>query len=368
MTVAIPSPVTCTIDLGGSGADGGVRHGYLMLPHSSDDSAWGSVMTPISVLRNGDGPTALLLGGNHGDEYEGQVALRKLAATLDPAAIAGRVIIVPSLNLPAARAGRRVSPLDEGNLNRSFPGRPDGTPTQKLADYYLRHLLPLGNLIVDLHSGGRTLDFLPFAASHELPDAHQQARCAAARDAFGAPVSLLLREMDGGGMLDGEAEALGAVFVTTELGGGGTITRRTVEIAERGLRNVLAHAGILRGPGATAEGPSPTSPAAPAALRLAMPGDDCYVVSESEGLVEPCADLGDVLERGQPVARVWDLQRSGTPPREYGVQRDGVLIGRHFPGLVRMGDCLACLGVPVRAEDAARARAQSDAPGTGAPA
>lgn len=337
MTAAIlPSPVTCTIDLGAEGA----RHGFLTLPHSSDDSAWGSVLTPITVLRNGDGPTALLFGGNHGDEYEGQVALRKLAATLTPDDIDGRVIIIPSLNLPAARAGRRVSPLDEGNLNRSFPGRPDGTPTQKTADYLLRHILPMGNVIVDVHSGGRTLDFLPFAASHELPDRHQQDRCAAARDAFGAPYALLLREMDGGGMLDGEAEALGAVFVTTELGGGGTISRRTMEIAERGLRNVLAHTGILKTP----------PPEQTASIELAMPDDDCYVVSESEGLVEPCADLGDTLTRGQPVARVWDVTRSGVPPVEYTAKRDGVLIGRHFPGLVRMGDCLACFGVPVAAE------------------
>lgn len=343
MTAAssIPSPVTCTIDLGAEG----VRHGFLMLPHSSDASAWGSVMTPITVIRKGDGPTALLFGGNHGDEYEGQVALRKLAATLKPEEVDGRVVIIPSLNLPAARAGRRVSPLDEGNLNRSFPGRPDGTPTQKTADYLLRHILPMGNVIVDVHSGGRTLDFLPFAASHELPDRHQQDRCAVARDAFRAPYALLLREMDGGGMLDGEAEALGAVFVTTELGGGGTITRRTTDIAERGLRNVLAQAGILTG----------HQIAGTPSIELAMPDDDCYVVSESEGLVEPCADLGDTLKAGQPVARVWDVCRSGTPPVEYVAKRDGVLIGRHFPGLVRMGDCLACFGVPVSAEDADRA-------------
>jgi len=339
-TQTIPSPVSCTVDLGRDG----VQHGFLSLPHSSDASAWGAILTPITVLKNGDGPTALLFGGNHGDEYEGQVALRKLAASLDPAEVDGRVVIIPSLNLPAARAGRRVSPLDEGNLNRSFPGRPDGTPTQKTADFLLRHILPMGNVIVDVHSRGRTLDFLPFAASHELPDRHQQDRCAAARDAFRAPISLLLREMDGGGMLDGEAEALGAVFVTTELGGGGTITRRTMEIAERGLRNVLAQAGILKG--AEIAGPEP--------IELAMPDDDCYVVSESEGLVEPCADLGDTLKKGQPVARVWDVTRTGTAPREYVARRDGVLIGRHFPGLVRMGDCLAAFGVPVADRDAAR--------------
>ena len=65
----------------------GVQHGFLRLPYSRDDSAWGSVMIPIAVVRGGTGPTALLTGGNHGDEYEGPLALFDLARTLDPATV-----------------------------------------------------------------------------------------------------------------------------------------------------------------------------------------------------------------------------------------------------------------------------------------
>lgn len=327
------SPVTPTIDLEAEG----IRHGFLHLPHSSDDSAWGAVMIPITVARRGDGPTALLTGGNHGDEYEGQVALRGLAAELESLPVTGRVIIVPSLNLPAAKAGKRTSPLDGGNLNRSFPGRPDGGPTGKIADYVTRHLLPLADAVVDVHSGGRTLDFLPFAASHVLEDAEQQARCAAARDAFRAPWAMEMLEMDSGGMLDSTVEALGKTFVTTELCGGGTITRRSVEIAARGLRNVLRHLGIL-----------PGEPEGPQSRRLAMPDADCFIVSDAEGLIEPLADLGEPVEAGQVVARVWDLQRSGAAPRELVAKRPGLVAGRHFPGLVKIGDCVAALGVEER--------------------
>lgn len=76
-----PSPITPTVDFDRDG----VQHGHLRLPWSRDDSAWGSLMLPICVIRNGDGPTALLTGGNHGDEYEGPVALYDLAANLKPA-------------------------------------------------------------------------------------------------------------------------------------------------------------------------------------------------------------------------------------------------------------------------------------------
>jgi len=112
-----PSPITPTVDLNRDG----IQHGHLRLPWSRDDSAWGSLMLPICVIRNGDGPTALLTGANHGDEYEGPVALYDLAANLKPEEIRGRVIIVPAMNYPAFLAGTRTSPIDKGNLNRSFP-------------------------------------------------------------------------------------------------------------------------------------------------------------------------------------------------------------------------------------------------------
>src|SRR5262245_17307726 len=101
-----PSPVAATVDYNKDG----VQHGFLRLPYSRDDSAWGSVMIPIAVIRNGDGPTALLTGANHGDEYEGPLALFELARTLDPKDLSGTVIIVPAMNYPAFRAGTRTSP------------------------------------------------------------------------------------------------------------------------------------------------------------------------------------------------------------------------------------------------------------------
>ena len=120
-----PSPVKSTIDF----EQDGLQHGFLKLPHSHDESAYGSVMIPISIAKNGEGPTALLTGGNHGDEYEGPIALFDLAQTIDPRQIRGRVILVPAMNYPAFQAGKRTSPIDSGNMNRSFPGNPEGSIT-----------------------------------------------------------------------------------------------------------------------------------------------------------------------------------------------------------------------------------------------
>jgi N2-acetyl-L-2,4-diaminobutanoate deacetylase len=325
-----PSPIRASVDYDQEG----VQHGFLRLPYSRDDSGWGAVMIPIAVIKHGKGPTALLTGANHGDEYEGPIALLKLANSLEPRQVRGRVIIVPAMNYTAFRAGTRTSPIDAGNLNRIFPGRPDGSVTEKIADYFQRVLLPLADVVLDYHSGGRTLDFLPFAAAHELPDKEQEQRCVAAMEAFNAPYSMKLHEIDPVGMYDTAAEEQGKTFLTTELGGGGSASARSVRIAERGVRNLLIHAGILEGAIAL----EPT-------VWLAMHGDDSFVISTSEGVVEMCRDLGDEVEVDQPVARVYVPDRTGAEPVTYRARMSGLLVGRHFPGLIKTGDCLAVIAV-----------------------
>ena len=325
-----PSPVSPTVDFDAEG----VQHGFLRLPYSRDDSAWGSVMLPICVIRNGDGPTALLTGGNHGDEYEGPLALYDLANTLKPSQVSGRVIIIPAMNYPAFRAGTRTSPIDKGNMNRSFPGRPDGTVTEKIADYIQRFLLPQADIVLDFHSGGKTLDFLPFCAAHILPDKMQEAKAFAAVEAFSAPFSMKMLEIDAVGMFDTAAEEMGKIFVTTELGGGGTSRAETVRIARRGVMNVLRHQGIVDGEIEH----QPTS-------WLDMPSSDCFSFAEDDGLLEPVIDLGDAVKAGDEVARIYGTGRTGIAPQVLRAKMDGILTARHFPGLVKAGDCVSVVAV-----------------------
>ncbi|BCH28201.1 N-alpha-acetyl diaminobutyric acid deacetylase DoeB [Mesorhizobium sp. L-8-10] len=321
-----PSPVVPTVDFDHDGK----QHGFLRLPYSRDDSAWGSVMIPIAVVKNGNGPTALLTGGNHGDEYEGPLALFELARTLEAADVSGTVIIVPAMNYPAFRAGTRTSPIDKGNMNRSFPGRPDGTITEKIADYFQRELLPRADIVLDFHSGGRTLDFVPFCAAHILADKALEARAFEAVTAFSAPFSMKMLEIDAVGMFDTAAEEMGKVFVTTELGGGGTARAETVRIARRGVLNVLCHAGIAAG-----------APELQPTRWLDMPSGDCFSFAEDDGMIEPMADLGEMVARGQVIARIHGVARTGTKPCEMRAKMSGMLAARHFPGLVNAGDCAA---------------------------
>jgi len=321
-----PNPIVPTIPFDEDGA----HFGYLRLPASRDESAWGAVMIPIAVIRNGEGPTALLTGANHGDEYEGPIALQALAHELKPDEIAGRVIIVPFMNTPAFHAARRTSPLDGVNLNRCFPGRPDGSTTEKIADYFLRTLVPLADIVLDYHSGGKTLDFVPFAAAHLLDSTVQQEACIAAMQAFNAPYSMTLREIDPVGMYDTVVEEAGKTFVTTELGGGGSATARSAGIARRGVRNLLKHAGILCG-----------DPEIGPSIAIDTTEGDCFHFCEMRGMLELLCDLGDPVAKGDPLALIWPTDRVGANPVAIQARTSGILAARHFPGLINPGDCLA---------------------------
>ncbi|QTP56017.1 N-alpha-acetyl diaminobutyric acid deacetylase DoeB [Billgrantia sulfidoxydans] len=325
-----PSPISATVDFD---ADG-VQHGFLKLPVSTDESAWGAVMIPVTVVKNGEGPTALLTGGNHGDEYEGITALMKLTSELRAEDVRGRVIIVPMMNMPAAMAGKRTSPMDGGNLNRSFPGDPDGSVTEKIADYFTRVMTPMCDVVLDLHSGGRTLDIIPFGASHVLDDPEQQRQALEGAKAFGAPYAMMMFELDAAALFDTAVESQGKVFVATELGGGGTSTPESLAITERGVRNFLIHFGLVEG-----EVEMPAEPQ----VYLDMPDASCYVQSEHTGLLELTLALGDKVEKGQVIARVYDMTRSGSAPVEYRAGRDGILAARRFPALVNMGDTIAVI-------------------------
>ena len=330
----IQSPVLATVDFDAEG----VQHGHLKVPYSGDDSAWGAVMIPVTIVKNDVGPTVIFTGANHGDEYEGPIALWWLSNELKSKDVRGRVIIVPAMNYPAFKAGKRTSSIDGGNMNRAFPGRPDGTITEIIADYFNRALLPMTDYVVDMHSGGKTLDFVPFACAHVLEDKHQQARCIAAMEAFNAPYSLMLLELDSAKMYDTAAEKMGKVFIGTELGGGGSASATTVAIAKRGISNLLKHAGILSG-----------EPERGSSISLVTPDHRSFITSENSGLLEMCADLGAEVKNGEVIALVHDIERTGTQPVEYKATIDGVLAGRHYPSLTQPGDNLAVIAI--RAEE-----------------
>lgn len=329
-----PSSVSATVDFD---ADG-VQHGFLKLPYSHNDSAWGAIMTPITVIKNGDGQTALLTGGNHGDEYEGITSLLKLTSKLKPKQILGRVIIIPMMNAPAVQASARVSPIDNGNMNRAFPGHPYGGMTERMADYFTRHLIPMCDTALDIHSGGKTLDIIPFAAAHRLKNKAQEFRCIEGARLFGAPYTFFMEEMDATKLYDTAVESKGKVFVTTELRGGGTTTPETIAIADRGIHNFLVYSGILQKNYID----PPCDP-----VSLEIPDKDAYLQSEHNGILEMCVNLGDEIKEGDLIARIYSTERTGKTPAYYRATTEGILAARRHASNISIGDTFAVIAKTV---------------------
>lgn len=331
-----PSRITAEVDF----TKEGKQQGFLRLPYSSHASAYGWIAIPIIVIKNGEGPNVLLMAGNHGDEYEGQLTLIKLCRELEPGAVRGRIIILPAANFPAARAGMRTSPIDSGNLNRSFPGNPDGTLTQMIAHYIESELLPLADTVLDLHSGGSSLQYIPSTLMAKSEDERKTAKMLELMKVFGAPIGYMSTRPQGEDRtLLAAARRSSAVAIGTELGGSGTVTPETMVIAERGVRRVLKHIGSVPDMALGAE--------PPASRIMEIGGSDYFVYSPDYGLWEPLADLGDDVEAGQPAARVHFPETPWREPVVAEFLHAGTVICKRIPSRTERGDCLYHLGTDI---------------------
>ena len=323
--------IDCEIDIGKDGK----QFGFLRIPHSVHRSAYGWLPMPIVCIKNGDGPNVLLMAGNHGDEYEGQVALTKLAKSFEPAQMRGRIVILPMANYPAAQAGLRNSPIDGGNLNRTFPGDVDGTPTEMIAHFIEEVLVPECDLVIDVHSGGSSLVYIPALIADLDTDGTLSPKLREYAEVFGAPITLVQLPATADRMSSGAALRKGVAYLTTELAGMGTVTPQALKIGEQGLARVLYAAGCLL------EQPQEL---APATRFLELKGDEHYVYASEIGLCEPLVELGEEVLKGQPAAAIHFPE---TPCREAVTETfkgDGVVVCKRVPGRVERGDCLFHLG------------------------
>jgi ectoine utilization protein EutE len=312
----------------------GKQQGFLQVPYSHNLGGWANVMIPITVIARGKGPTVLVLGGNHGDEYQGQIAIMKLARELEPEKVTGRIILIPSLNFPAARAATRLSPVDGMNMNRAFPGDAEGPVTSQIAHYLRTVLFPISDVVIDIHSGGRSMEFVPCSHMHLVPDREQRAKMFAAMLAWGTEFCFIYADIAGSGLLPVEAENQGKLVITTELGGGECVPASVHRIAQSGLKNVLIHVGALKG--------REQARKAPAIITQATNRED-YILAPESGIFEIALDLGTKVKKGQIVGWIHHLERPDRAPEEIIAASSGYLITMRAPCLTQQGDCVAVI-------------------------
>ncbi len=310
----------------------GKQSGYLRVPYSVDRSAYGWLPVPITVIRNGDGPTLVMSAGVHGDEYEGQIAVSELSNDLTPKDIAGRLILLPMLNFPAAQAGRRISPVDDGNMNRLYPGDPRGSPSEMIAHFHEEVILPLADYAVDLHSGGSSLMYPATLLRGPGHTPKEEAGLRALTEAFDLPYAWVFT---GGGGTDsaartamGAANRKGVINVMAELGGGNALTPDILALTRRGLRRILHALGMLPG----------YLPDAPQGTHMLHAKGSVYAYEP--GVFEPCKGIGDSVQEGETIAVIHHPETPGRTPDPVVSPYEGMVLAIRALAQVTRGDAL----------------------------
>lgn len=336
MTISQKSLITTDIDYDREGFQGGA----LRLPYSHDKSGYGYIPIPIAVLRRGTGPTILLTGGNHGDEYEGPVALMKLIQKMPSMDINGRLIVIPGLNFPALLNGTRTSPLDGANLNRVFPGKRNGTLTEMIAHYVDTELFTRANFAFDLHAGGASTNYLPTVFATPPAEASRRENYRRIVEAFGAPRVMIMDLLGEDRTLGAAAEKRGIYFLCGEFGGHATCNIDGLNLVEKGLQRVLSALGVCTG----------DAPAAPvqSARLLQVEGAKHYIFAPGAGIFEPAFRLGDEVIAGQLAARIYDPYQPARAPVEVQFSGSGLAVCIRALARVEAGDCLGHLAADAR--------------------
>lgn len=304
----------------------GRRDYWVAIEH---DSTWGDHLLPLTVLvgpeaRDGQGMVAF--GSNHGNEYEGPVALKQWLHEIDPGQVRGRLILVPVLNPAAFDSGTRESVADDGvNLNRAFVDGAGRTPalagvTHRIAAFVRDFVWPRVHVVQDLHSGGRAHRFAPCTSFHAVEDPAQSRIIEETARWYGTPF-VMTYQNETPGLLPSEAERLGKVTVGTELGWGETVSPAGVRYARHGLRAAAIHHGQLRG------AIEPFAHHADGTQRLvAMVDRACFVPAPFRGHYEPLFECGVEVQAGQTVGWLHDFQRLDERPWPVRAGVDGYLL------------------------------------------
>ncbi|MBB6305578.1 MULTISPECIES: succinylglutamate desuccinylase/aspartoacylase family protein [Rhizobium] len=296
------------------------------------------VELPMTIVRSGPGPLVLFAGGCHGDEYEGSTALLKLARELEPSDLSnGGVVIMPIINPPAIEMGTRASPMDGKDLNRVYPGKSDGSVSERIAYFITNAILPHVIAALDLHAGGYTTSMVPSIMGHFFEDDPQRTHATIEMmRSFRAPMGILIKEFNTEGMLDTTVEKMGLLFGCCELGGGGMPTSESIAVAKIGVRNIMKHFGLMQGALET-----PSWRGARRSVLVEALSDRHYSKATQSGIFEPLVDIGELVEAGQAIGHIHSIDWRGSDPSVQYAPISGLVYCRRTLGKIASGETVA---------------------------
>jgi predicted deacylase len=273
----------------------------------------------ITVTGAKPGPVLFVNAGVHGGEYPAIEAVIRLGKSLDPSAIAGTVILMPVLNLPAFRTRTPfVCPIDNVNPNRVFPGDPNGTYSEQMTYALINEFVVHADAYIDLHGGDIPEALVPFgicygSEAEQAPDgASKKSKEMAV--AFGLPYVLTVTKpvQPAKGLSSyAGAAAKGIPAILAEAGGVGQMDEDAVAMLVNGVKRVMEHLGMM-----TDAGPAPDAGETPATTG-AEPVQAVnkpvvltrfeWLYSKNAGMWYPRVAAGDFVAEREEIGTVGDL-------------------------------------------------------------
>lgn len=278
-----------------------------------DSDVLAGVELPLIEARGTEpGPRVCLIAGIHGCEYASIEGLRRFMAAVDHQSLRGSIVAVPIVNVTSFRARSPfVTPEDGKNLNRCFPGDPDGTFSEVLAHHVFHELIEPSDALIDLHGGDLVEALEPFTLYDESP---VQDRAHELAVSFG--IRYIIRSpRDGaaiGGTTSAAAAGAGIPAIIPEAGGCGQMDEPSIEAHVRGLDGALRALGVLPGD------PPPPPPGGVLVRRF------IWLRSREAGWWDSNVEPGQAVSEGELLGTVRDL--FGKPVEEVASPEDGVIL------------------------------------------
>lgn len=268
---------------------GKVWTGYLELGQ-------GEFRLPAAVLHGTrPGKTILITAGVHGGEYVGIQAAIELSQKLKIQKVAGTIIIVKALNVPAFEHRNGSMGLTDGkNLNREFPGNPTGTEMERLAWAVSHELQPAADYYIDLHSGDDYEQLTPYVYYAGMADEETVSQSRRMAEQVDVPYMVRSNVASGGSYNYAASQGIPSILI--ERGGMGAWTSEEVRSTRRDVRNILCHLGIYQGK---------------KDYRTYYPlevTDICYQDASGDGLWYPFKKPGDMIREGEILGEVRDYE------------------------------------------------------------
>ncbi len=306
--------------------------GFIDVPEGRDPGT----RIPVSIIAGAkDGPVLALIAGTHGSEPAPILALQRVRAELDPAQLSGTVILVHIANVPSF-VHRTIyrGPWDQKNLNRVFPGQPDGTASERIAHAITTQVIDQCEYLVDMHSGDGNEALRPYSYWNNLGlDARVDATAREMALAFGLDYIVIDRgrPRDRGATVfcSNTAHVRGKPAVTTEAGEVGVPTEEMVALNVRGAFGVMRYLGMLPGPREAAGKP-----------RWIDPSE--VLTSPDSGLWLPAVTPGQQVRRGDLLGRLTDY--FGAQIAEVRAPLDGVVLYVVASPAMSKGEPVAMVG------------------------